>query len=366
MRPIVDFYDLIEKAQAVADGDVMSKVAHLQKTFHSTGLAGEAVSKDRSGIGADGYALRFITKQGQDVRYRIDTPAQTALSMVAFGILKDGYGPEETVKVAGANLVNACGAFGIPVPNFLSPYADEEIGDNIAPAPVAVQKTEKVADVGTYALPEHQKYPLNDVGDVYDASAYFDAHANQFACQDRPTFARAVLEKAGQLNMDITTLSPLVHAFGHRERSPLLKHAIAVRKSAAQKHVRPEEANTYKQALDKLVKISALDPEALARALFSVDTHFGMDKHADVPDAWTSVYYNPTMHTQDGHTPDEDILLKVAQGVGNGILTVDAIRDTVASEMSGARPPRHPVLRTLWASLPDSSGNAPRNMPMAY
>ena len=322
MTPIIDFYDAVAYVPVPTESqqDTMLKVAAISRALSGSDIAASREDADKP-LHDFSFAMCFHTKHGQERRFRIDSPEQTALSASAFSLFD--FGPEEARKVAGAHILRACDQFGIEYGEKLAAFKDDTITTNATPEPFELPQIEKIAQAD-FALPAEGRYPLRDPKEVADAAAYFDKYSHYLVPQDRFIFARNVMTKAAQYNMPPAAIPKSVHTHGSYEVSPSWSHGMRLRKEAAQ-------TPQYQEAIEKLEKLATgLSGDLFVHTLENVDKAFGHDKYAElgIPDPWTTVYWNPSPKIEED-IPNRDILEKVASGKMLDIFPAEIIAQAV-------------------------------------
>ena len=292
----LDFYDdhgaLLK--QALPD---LSEVPDFVKTAAQ-------VSKDDHN---NQFALVLIDEDGVVLRkYATADAGNTWLSALYFSLTHTSL-PPEAEKVAAANLLMACEAYGIEPPTpVVELSGDEPPTGNLVylqstdPAP----RVETTKTASATALPG--RYPIDDPASVQAAQAYFAEHVTALAPQDRHEFAVKTAAAARSMGLP---LRPEIAEHGNEKYSPQLEGHLSARQ-----HYLVEAGN--ETAAGALVKLASarrtMQPVEFAAALDKFDRENGLDASWDrvVADPWYS-----TFGVDFGNGPDRAVvsLVKVAE-----------------------------------------------------
>jgi len=207
--------------------------------------------------------------------------------------------PEEAQKIAAVNLVQACEAFDIGVPDFLLDLLGEAevgpIGSNIVDVSGRSPPMQKVAhedEPVEYAVvrPNGEKfYPLRDASSVKLASDFFAENHMRMVPKERRQFAVKVasLAKKGAL-----PVSEPIKKYAGTDYGALVEGHLTTRYL----HLVDAGANpTVTGVLTKLANLrSKLEPEDFAAVLEQFDIDQGLDALWDrgVADPWYSTFAN--------------------------------------------------------------------------
>jgi len=172
-------------------------------------------------------------------------------------------GPEEQ-KTAAYHIGAALLTYGSPVSPLIQKLA-KEVNSNLvqnesveAPAP---QKK-------VFALPEYRKYPLDTVEDVKAATDYFGKYASKMEHEYRPVYARNVMERAKELNLNVTDEIVKYAMPVYRDGSIIAQHL----------KMRMQLVPETREPLTKLASIaSQINPLDFSRVLEDVDYKYGLN-----------------------------------------------------------------------------------------
>lgn len=201
--------------------------------------------------------------------------------------------PDEIVKKAAHNLVQAADDFGLDYEGELRKYAEEQGGytdpsinltdvDEFA----YQQKIASVEPIQKWAMPSLAKYPLETSRQIEEACNYFEKHANEFDPVDALEFAVNV-KKAAEAKEGVHP-SDKIEKFASIDPSMFnedLPTHIDVRKS----YLTPEQDDEYSLYDEFTKKASELKPSKAAQLLERID------KEAELDRAWGKGLENPML-----------------------------------------------------------------------
>jgi len=205
----------------------------------------------------------------------VTTPNDTIMSCLYFAKNASKL-PSGAVKIAAANLVSACKDHGLTPPKEIEKLAEGQAaktnlyieGSVFEKAASAVEITERPVDCA-YAL--NGRYPIANESQVKQAAAYLVNHFHGFESEDRHIFAKNVLTKAAELDVNLTpTEQRTLTKVAGVEYGDRLSHQLNLRK---------DFASNKADALETLEKIagarSTLNPNDFAALLNSWDKTYG-------------------------------------------------------------------------------------------
>ena len=282
MYAIMDFYDAISAVSQGRDENLVEGLGKVASILSDVQVAEE---RPESGLDDSQFGLIYETKTATVRRYALDTPENAKLSLACFEVFGCQVSPEETVKTAGANIINACERFGIGIPESLDAFKDPKVATNIAPAPK--QKTVEAQvdeDHYLFVVSGTPRYPVKTAEQVKMACDYFDATWRDKGLRPdmRVEMARRIAKRAEALDVPV---SDTVKAFSGETYSPHLKAAMDARKTYAgsQEHVSELDALMARQ--------DEIGPEKFAEELYAIDARNGQARYKRaIPDPWTSVF----------------------------------------------------------------------------
>lgn len=280
------------------------------------------IVKTASSVGEDDHANQFaLVLVGEDGtvlrKYATADAGNTWLSALYFGVTHDRL-PEEAQKVAAANLLLACEAYGIETPEAVLALSGDDIptgnivylGGGAPPVKPVVEKA-----ASETALPG--RYPLDSAVDVKSAQAYFEENHLVFTPRQRHTYAVKTAAAARKVGLP---LAPSIEKHAGETFSPEIRGHLDVR------HHHLVEAGVQRERVLELEKLSAVQPRMhpveFAEALEAFDRTVGLDAHwdKDVSDPWYATF---GIGLDWGNGPDRAsaVLVKVAEDGGLVIAT---------------------------------------------
>lgn len=236
------------------------------------------------------FALVMVDDGQAMKKYATADRGNTWLSTLYFAKTRDSL-PLEAQKVAAANLIEACDAFDIAIPDLLWDVADGPVDTNVvdvtaqaSPVKVAAADHEAVEFAITRA-DGSQYYPLKDAAQVSTAMEYFERNAEQFVPRERHEYAVKVAQEAEKGSLPLTEK---IASYAGTDWNPALEGHITAR------FVHLVNANAPQEAKDRLVKLARareeFEPVAFASELEEFDRKYSLDALWDreVEDPWYS------------------------------------------------------------------------------
>lgn len=266
----LDLYDDLGKAQ-------LREIAANAPPFIKTARVSER--EEIAKLPTEEFALHVLTKEGSRMRrYPIQGATDTWLSCAYFE--KNAHKlPKQAARLAATHLKFACERHSLDTPAFVEKWAvDERPVSNLYVEDMDMKKTASAPEIearpatGAYAL--GNRYPLFNEGFVKKAAAYFVDYFGQFDPADRHAFARNVLERAHELNVDLgSQATGLMNKVAGSEYGDRLDHQLNMRREFAQFNA---------EALNDLEKIASVqkeaNPEQFARLLSAWDKDNNMER----------------------------------------------------------------------------------------
>ena len=216
--------------------------------------------------------IMWSPKLGQIKKYATYTPELTELNL-AYLSDKESTLPEEILKVAGNNLTVAAKNYGISIPENLKKYAGENFKDNVVDMRTIkeadlIVKTSSQDTGEYYALPEHNKYPLNTAEQVKKASAYFERNHKKMDENDKLAFSLNVLSRAEDLEVPVNNTEVSKYAeLDFESFNSNLYDSVQVRKGYL-KDTESEIGNLYDDLLRNSDEVGVVKT---AEALYEID-----------------------------------------------------------------------------------------------
>ena len=244
------------------------------------------------------YALVMI--EGGTVLQKFATadPGNTWLSTLYFARTKNNL-PVEAQKVAAANLIEACDAFDIEIPEFLYDVADGPPDTNLVDVtglvpPSIVKHASVVADSVarndevSYAIERAdgtQYFPLGDVTAVSAAMDYFDREHRNFIPRERREFAVKVAHIASRGHLPIPES---MHKYAGADLNPSFGNYLGLRLLHLQHDDGTLEAELVKLGADAYTN----SQDDVAASLAEFDTRTGLSSmwDRDIPDPYLSTF----------------------------------------------------------------------------
>ena len=258
--------------------------------------------KEASPVGHDEhqnlYALVMIEDGKVLQKFATADPGNTWLSTLYFARTKSNL-PIEAQKVAAANLIEACDAFEIEIPDFLYEVADGPPDTNLVDVtgltPPSILKTASVVadaaarnDEVQYAIEraDGTKYfPIGDAESVSTAMDYFEREHRNFVPRERREFAVKVAHLAakGQLPMPDS-----LRKYAGEGINPDFEDCLLVRLTHLQHDDGSLEAEIVKLGAD--ARTHSCDD--IAAALTEFDMRAGLSAlwDRDIPDPYLSTF----------------------------------------------------------------------------
>jgi len=157
---------------------------------------------------SDAFALHALTKEGSRLlKFPMHTQADTWLSCAYFE--KNAHKlPRQAARIAATHLKVACEKFTLEPNKAIADLASKESPrsnlyveemDGLRKV-ASVNPIEDRTSEGAFAL--NGRYPLNHVGHVKRASAYFKEHFGTFSPSERREYSQNVLKKASDFGLD--------------------------------------------------------------------------------------------------------------------------------------------------------------------
>jgi hypothetical protein len=134
-----------------------------------------------------------------------------------------------------------------------------------------------------YALPSLQRYPLDNVGHVKKAQAYFDTYQNQFTPDEKREYALNVVDRASSFGIPCDELL-LKYASTEYGTYDELRYGIEARLE------RVTDANQRMELLKLAASQDTLTPEVYCGALALLDKRAGIVYDRHTPDPYLSTY----------------------------------------------------------------------------
>jgi len=304
---IVDYYDdvygtvLKDKVpQAGQIPDFIKKASYLSHDV-------------RASLPDDAFAVVMVD-QGKTIRkFACVDKGNTALSAMYFIENHDKL-PEEAQKVAAANLISACEAYGLEVPTVLhkiaakikKPALKEKAAD-LSGSDVMPYSSVKTAgalyvDVtGQTARPKmvkkaHQRYclvkegsarfPIDSYGQVLEASRWFDDHGNTLHPEERREYCVKLAARADELGVMV---ADRIRKYAGQDFAPDGEIKVAVANRMQYWASDAPERGVLQGMMDKYAGVT---PDVLCEALRQFDEKTGLSNHWDngIFDPWYSTY----------------------------------------------------------------------------
>lgn len=286
-------------------------------------------AEEREMLDPSQFALVMHSKEAQVLKkFPITDDVNTWLSSRYFEKTAEQL-PFVAQKIAATHLKRACSFYGIKPPEAVVKLASSEISGNTyhevksfkedREYDRSVRTVEVTPDGSEHFYALDRRYPMPDASFVKKASEYFKNHYREFIdSEDRATYARNVLARAGELGCEIEKeASTLLGTYGGNSYGDMLPAQIRVRQSLL------EDKPELSQALSKLASHKdATAPETFARALHLFDKRASLTKYYDnyLSDPYKSTFGMSKKATgyrwedsTSGASIDGNVLVKVAQ-----------------------------------------------------
>jgi len=258
--------------------------------------------KQASTLGQGGNSNLFALVMVDDgkvlQKFATADSGNTWLSTLYFSRTKDRL-PIEAQKIAAANLIEACDAFELVIPEFLFDVAegppDTNLVDVTGLRPPSIVKQASVVmeaaernDEVHYAIERAdgtRYFPIGDGRSVSTAIEYFDREHRNFVPRERREFAVKV---AAQAAKGCLPISDAILKYAGEDFNVKLDGFLAIRYT----HLQHEEA----EIRDELVKLGAdartSTPLQVAQALEAFDEKTGLSAmwDRDIPDPYLTVF----------------------------------------------------------------------------
>lgn len=237
------------------------------------------------------FALVMAEDGNLSKRFPTVDAGNTWLSTLYFSRTHEDL-PEEAQKVAAANLIEACEAHDIDVPNFLFELAQGPTETNFVDVTGTKPKMKVAAqrESEAHAIEREdgtRSYPLDGAKDVKVASEYFEENHRRMRPRDRREFAVKVASVAKKGNLKIPEVMSKYASKGYSQN-------IEAHLTARYLHLVDRESQP--EVRDRLIKLArhrdGLMPEDFAESLEAFDREFGLDAlwDRDIADPWYSTF----------------------------------------------------------------------------
>jgi hypothetical protein len=328
---ILDFYDDVEgQGLAGIPAELISDfVKEAQYLDEAT----------RNKLPDDVYALVMLDNGKVMRKYACNDSGNTALSVIYFLENKDKL-PEEAQKVAAANLVTACGWYGLEPPDELLKIAASElkrrktkvkvsdlVGSNVMPLSGPEKLSagmfgnpddsfqnpgreemnpstvfDPYADVSNktasvkYVQDEVEhwgicktgeaRFPLDSYDEVEQAVSWFNNYYQSLHPEERREFAVNIVNRADELAIPV---SPLIEKYASSEYAPDGDIRVAVAMRMQHWADGSPERGLLQELLDKY---ASMHPDSFCEALRIFDESTGLNREWDstIYDPWFSTY----------------------------------------------------------------------------
>lgn len=325
---VIDFYDDPNKSLLKQVFPTLESLPELLKTASKFHILN---AKEREVLRDEAFAL-VMQDEGRVIRkFACVDPANTALSTLYFLRTFDRL-PEEAVKVAAVNLVEACERFGLSPPTVLKEAAqtpsrkrdvahqppvgmevdwmqrtnlgkaiqgDSDSGKVMSAARQVKTASPRVNVTGKNPRPvvKHaqatrfalgDQYALDSYEDVQRAVTFFSNNYPEFSPKDRHEFCVKTAARAHELGIETT---PLIERYGATEYSPDIEAHLTRRRAIA-----PELSGVWDALLEKRAQVS---PDQFAELLTQADEAAFLDWY------WGGQVSDPYLATFGGNSARE-------------------------------------------------------------
>ena len=301
---IIDFYD-------DPMGSVLkTKVAHDQLPDYVRTAAYQTEEKLAS-LPDDAFALIMVDNGKAMRKFACVDKGNTALSVLYFMENKDKL-PEEAMKIAAANLVEYCDAYGIEAPGQVKKIAGikmkEKKGDLSGSEIMPLQSNPNKADDAdsqlnatktaslyvdvtgkaptpkfvkqahaNYALHKYGqgRFPLDSYGDVLEANRWFEENGKTLQPSDRQEYCTKLASRADQLGIQVTST---IRKYASSTFAPEMEVRAAVSTRMQFWQSDSPERDVLKGMLDKYASAT---PASFCEELTKFDIDHGINHYWD-------------------------------------------------------------------------------------
>lgn len=186
--------------------------------------------------------------------------------------------PEEVLKIAAANLTCAANKFKLKVPEELSKYASTSFIPNLIDIRDIdeVGYLTKVSDLNTesnYALPEQNKYPINNKEEIEKSAQYFDLHHNDFDPNTKLEIALNIRNAAAGQDIDVS--DSLVTKYANFLDVETFNEDFADHINIRKSYLKDDDPtmDLYSELIEKSAE---LEPNKVATVLYELDKTSGL------------------------------------------------------------------------------------------
>lgn len=305
---IVDYYDDVYGTvlkDKIPQGDQIPDF--IKKASY---LSAEA----RAQLPDDAFAVVMVDKGTPIRKFACVDKGNTALSALYFLENHDKL-PTEVQKVAAANLIEACEAYGLDTPTALHKIATlkakkavpKEKGADLNGSDVMPYSSTKTAsvryvDITGQSAPTkmvkkaHKRYclvkegsarfPIDSYGQVLDASRWFDEHGTTLHPEDRREYCVKLAARADELGVMVTDR---IRKYAGQDFAPDGEIKVAV---ASRMQFWASDAPEQGVLRGMMDKYAGVTPDIFCEALRQFDEKTGLSNHWDdgIPDPWYSAY----------------------------------------------------------------------------